>query len=264
MSYEVDRDRSNAGQPSLSHMTKAAIGRLARADQGFFLMVESGRIDHAHHDCNAYRALDEAVEFDKTVKEIMENPLINLDETLIIVTADHSHAMTFNGYPRRGNPILGNVYTTNNGYPIHDLYKDGTSRAYSTISYANGPGFYEHFTGDKNFPWKDVRTLDTENVDYRQPAMTPGDDSETHGGEDVPIYAMGPMAHLLTGVHEQNYIAHVMAFASCYGPFRYDCDRGQATKTSTSYRTQPNSAFSLSAVPVITFASALFLLRSNF
>lgn len=41
--------------------------------------------------------------------------------------------------------------------------------------------------------------------------------SETHAGEDVPIYARGPMAHLFHTTHEQNYIAFVMAYASCVG-----------------------------------------------
>jgi hypothetical protein len=40
---------------------------------------------------------------------------------------------------------------------------------------------------------------------------------ETHSGEDVGIFARGPMAHLFHGVHEQNYIARVMKYASCVG-----------------------------------------------
>ena len=40
---------------------------------------------------------------------------------------------------------------------------------------------------------------------------------ETHGGEDVAIFARGPMAHLIHGVHEQNYINRFMRFASCMG-----------------------------------------------
>lgn len=47
-------------------------------------------------------------------------------------------------------------------------------------------------------------------------------DAETHGGEDVAIYAKGPMAHLFHGVKEQHYIAHVMAYAACLHPYT-DC-----------------------------------------
>lgn len=46
---------------------------------------------------------------------------------------------------------------------------------------------------------------------------------ETHGGEDVAVFAKGPLAHLLHGVHEQNYIPHVMAYAACIGQNREHC-----------------------------------------
>ena len=36
-------------------------------------------------------------------------------------------------------------------------YLDGTKLAYATISYANGPGFFKHFTGHNKHPWKDMR-----------------------------------------------------------------------------------------------------------
>lgn len=48
---------------------------------------------------------------------------------------------------------------------------------------------------------------------------------ETHGGEDVAVFAKGPMAHLLHGVHEQNYIPHVMAYAGCIGQNREHCTK---------------------------------------
>lgn len=66
--------------------------------------------------------------------------------------------------------------------------------AYSTISYANGPGFFNHYQKDSSSlsPWKDVKEEDFESINYKQPAMTPGPDgSETHGGEDVGIFATG-------------------------------------------------------------------------
>ena len=43
--------------------------------------------------------------------------------------------------------------------------------------------------------------------------------SEWHGAEDVGIYARGPMSHLYSGTHEQNYIAHLAMYAACVGPY---------------------------------------------
>jgi hypothetical protein len=46
---------------------------------------------------------------------------------------------------------------------------------------------------------------------------------ETHGGEDVGIYASGPMSHMIRGVMEQHVVAHVMAYAACVGDYK-DCE----------------------------------------
>ena len=46
--------------------------------------------------------------------------------------------------------------------------------------------------------------------------------SETHGGEDVAIFARGPMAHLFDGTVEQSYIPHAMAYSACIGIFSKD------------------------------------------
>lgn len=45
----------------------------------------------------------------------------------------------------------------------------------------------------------------------------------THAGEDVAIYAKGPMSHLFHSTHEQNYIPHVLAFTSCVGEYKHNC-----------------------------------------
>ena len=60
-------------------------------------MVEGGRIDHANHKAMAWRALSETVAMDLAVEEILRQ--VDLEDTLIIVTADHSHSVTMNGYP---------------------------------------------------------------------------------------------------------------------------------------------------------------------
>lgn len=112
LSYERVRDKSIDGEPSLSEMTEKAIRVLKRKNSnGFVLMVEGGRIDHAHHQNHAHLALMEVVEFDRAIEKALG--MVDLEDTLIIVTADHSHAMTFNGYPDRGNDILGKLRVQN-------------------------------------------------------------------------------------------------------------------------------------------------------
>ena len=51
-------------------------------------------------------------------------------------------------------------------------------------------------------------------------------ESETHGGEDVAVYASGPLSRMFTGTFEQNYIAHAMMYALCVGDYvdRLGCD----------------------------------------
>ncbi|PRD27876.1 UNVERIFIED_CONTAM: Alkaline phosphatase, tissue-nonspecific isozyme [Trichonephila clavipes] len=46
---------------------------------------------------------------------------------------------------------------------------------------------------------------------------------ETHGAEDVPVYANGPWAHLFHGVHDQSYIPYAMGYAACIGPNQDAC-----------------------------------------
>ncbi|MCC6982665.1 MAG: alkaline phosphatase [Bauldia sp.] len=198
MEYELDRARDAAGEPSLAEMTTAAIEVLEQNGNGFILMVEGGRIDHAHHAGNAARALADTVAFDQAIRAAMAS--VDLNETLIVVTADHGHTLTINGYPGRGNPILG-LAADSTG-----LLLGADEKPYTTLSYANGPGA---IPGER----PDLTNVDTTSIDYLQPALVPIG-SETHSGEDVGIFAQGPYAHLFSGVVEQNYIYHVMAFAS--------------------------------------------------
>src|SRR5690606_8943064 len=55
--YEHDRAQDDPGEPTLAEMTREAIRRLQGNPEGYVLLVEAGRIDHAHHAGNAFRAL---------------------------------------------------------------------------------------------------------------------------------------------------------------------------------------------------------------
>ncbi|MEO8165566.1 MAG: alkaline phosphatase, partial [Betaproteobacteria bacterium] len=151
MQYEHDRAEDAAGEPSLTEMTGKALEILSLQPNGYFLMVEGGRIDHAHHAGNAYRALTDTIEFARAVKLAMDRT--DSRDTLIIVTADHSHTLTISGYPRRGNPILGKVVEP--GHP-DEYARDALGLPYTTLGYANGPGYSGKSVtqpeGSKKFP----------------------------------------------------------------------------------------------------------------
>ncbi|XP_065640705.1 alkaline phosphatase, tissue-nonspecific isozyme isoform X6 [Hydra vulgaris] len=157
-----------------------------------------GRIDHGHHANKAFHALHDTVELNDAVHKAKE--ITDSDETLLIVTADHSHVFTIGGYQSRGNPIFGLVNNEN------DVALD--KKRYSTLGYSNGP------SGKINGKRKNITQADLNDPDSRYQSLVPLKD-ETHGGEDVGIYARGPQAHLVSGVVEQNYIFHVMDYALC-------------------------------------------------
>jgi len=206
MQYEADRAGDRAGEPSLTEMTEKAIQLLQKNRKGFYLHVESGRIDHAHHAGNAHRALLDTVEFANAIKKAYE--MTDPDDTLIIVTADHSHVFTIAGYPHRGNNILGLVAEVPNvdGDPT-ELAADSLGLPYTTLGYANGPGWRDAVATGQRRP--DLSGVNTAALGFLQEATVPLG-SETHAGEDVAIYAGGPRSYLVRGTMEQNWIFHVM------------------------------------------------------
>jgi len=192
MQYEADRATDAGGEPSLAEMTTKAIEILEKNEDGFVLMVEGGRVDHAHHAGNAARALTDAIAASEAVQAAYD--AVNPEETLILITADHSHVFTIAGYPTRDTSILGIAGEGDDGKP------------YTTLGYMNGPGA----TVDE--PRADLTDVDTTDIDFLQQALIPLG-SETHAGDDVAVFAQGPQAYLFDGVIEQNMVYHVMAKA---------------------------------------------------
>ncbi len=189
----------HADVPALDDMTAAAIGVLAKNPKGYFLMVESASIDKWHHHNNAYRALTDVDELSKAVQKAMA--MTDPDDTLIIVTADHSHGLVISAGSTREEPIMGLV--RNHG----EIMPDGNGRPRTTLSYATGPGGQKD--GTASAPLTEDQVL---SPDYRQPALAYMDSAQ-HAGEDVPVYATGPRAWLLSGTFESSYIYQVMAHA---------------------------------------------------
>lgn len=95
--YNLDiKEEKLKEEPTLTEMVEAAVKVLKNNEKGFFLFVEGGRIDTAHHDAFVQHALEETAEMARAVAKAMQ--MTNATETLIIVSADHGHTLTYNGY----------------------------------------------------------------------------------------------------------------------------------------------------------------------
>ncbi|XP_017855522.1 PREDICTED: membrane-bound alkaline phosphatase [Drosophila arizonae] len=212
--YHMQAVDQASDQPTLEQMTRKAIEFMSQNEEGYFLFIEGGRIDQAHHDNQARMALDETIEFSKAIAAARE--LTSEDDTLLVITADHSHAFTYSGYGYRGTDIFGKAPANGNDGIPHMI-----------LSYANGPSA-ERFYNAETKERVDPTTLITGHHEEAFPAGVPLD-SETHGGDDVLVYASGPWSHLFTGVYEQSTIPHMMAYSACLGDGLTVCSGSQRT-----------------------------------
>ena len=135
-------------------------------------MVEGGRIDHALHAGNAARAFEDTIALQEAIKVALDKT--KREDTLIVVTADHGHTLTINGYPKRGNPILDKVVNVEG-----ELELAGDGKPYTTIQLANGPGsVFPPLGKDDEDKTKaqpagvrpDLTDVDTTDLDYLQPS----------------------------------------------------------------------------------------------
>lgn len=237
MEYEHDRAHDVGGEPSLEELTVRAIELLSAATRtgthGFLLVVEGGRIDHAHHDGNAWRALTDTAAFDRAIGTARRR--VDEAETLILATADHSHTFTLGGYPLRPADELGfpvaeappaYVEAGRSGVlgVVYDLTKDGRIAkstdddgvAYSALGYQNGTG---HRVGARVDPARDKflgltgkSVRGPSDPDYRQEATVPLK-NETHAGEDVGLFGAGPGSDRVRGTLRNTQIFQIMKAA---------------------------------------------------
>ncbi|CAH8520473.1 unnamed protein product [Schistosoma turkestanicum] len=194
-------------QPSLTEMTEAAIKILSRNPKGYLLLVEGGRIDHGHHVNKAKYALTETLEFEKAIEKSLS--LVDEKETLLIVTADHSHVYGLVGYPTRNTSV----------FDVDNTAKGNDNKSYLISSYFNGPeGILE---GPRIDPATENRFAD----DYTPQSLVRFKFS-THSAEDVPIYANGPFSELFHSSLDNTFIAHATMYSLCVGPYanKSHCD----------------------------------------
>jgi alkaline phosphatase len=177
MFFDVERKRGAGNEPSLEEMTEFAIQFLQKqqGDKGFLLVIEGARIDHANHFKNPYLALSDTVAFSDAVRKALT--IVDLTDTLILVTADHSSALAFTGYPERSMPVLASL-------------------SYPSLTLMGGDGFQTgHLEAARN---------------TEEQVFNPNQQPAPHAGEDVPAYAIGLGSNAIRSTMEQDTLFDVV------------------------------------------------------
>lgn len=178
LKYEYERDTSPLGMPSLKQMVLKALDFFKTKDQRFLLVVEGGMIDQAHHRGTAKKALSEVLAFNEAINATVKALGSKLEDTLVIVTADHSHTLTINGHAPKGADILGLAGNSKT---------EGTP--YTTLTYGTT---YKGFQPDAQGLRKDPSQQDTTDWEYMQQGAI-NTDENYHGGSDVTIHSVGKL-----------------------------------------------------------------------
>jgi alkaline phosphatase/streptomycin-6-phosphatase len=162
-----------ANEPSLAAMTDKAIDLLDNR-RGFLLQVEGASIDKQDHATNACGQIGETVAFDQAIGVALDYQRHNPD-TLVVVTADHSHTSQIVGEDASGAGIP-------TGYSTNLLTKDGQtlSLTYGTAGYQEG----------------------------KAPAAVPP--SQQHTGAVVPVWGSGPGALDILGTNDHTDLFEVL------------------------------------------------------
>jgi alkaline phosphatase len=171
----------------------------------------------AHHENQPLKSLEDTREFAHAID--VARQMTNEADTLIVVSSDHSHAFSFSGYTNRGQDVVGIA-------EISD--KDG--KPYEVLSYANGPGYPTTYDDDTRV---DISLHDFKNPERRNAATVPLS-SETHGGDDIGVYASGPWSHLFVGSYEQNNLPLLMSYAMEIGEYSETKGKNSSATNSVS------------------------------
>lgn len=226
-------------QPDLTEQVHAALKVLARNDNGFFLMVESGLIDKYAHALDMDRAVYDVIMLDNAVKLARDWAAKRGDDTLILVVSDHSHPNSLVGTidddmrntpsasPRERLRVYDRAGFPNYPAPDADGYpaRVDVSRRLAILS-ASLPDHYETLRPKLDNPNELTESGDTPgtfkaNEKYRNapgsilrlgnlPAMM---NASVHSGEDVILTAMGPGSERVRGSMDNTEVFRVMVDA---------------------------------------------------
>ena len=231
-------------QPDVPEEMAAALKVLSRNKNGFVLMVESARFDKYSHSLDPERSIYDTIMLDSAVKQAKEWAKANGNNTLILVTADHSHAVSVVGTVNDDEPgveMRNKVGTYEQAgfpnYPAPDAEgypnKVDVSRRLRLV-FGAYPDHYDTFR-----PFMDgefvptIRNADGVMVANEKYKSVPGavlregnlpnkgargSNSGVHSGDDVILTAVGPGAEKVHGQMENTDLFRIMAEALALAP----------------------------------------------
>jgi alkaline phosphatase len=225
-------------QPDLADMTRAAIDVLSRNREGFMLMVEAGLIDKYNHPLDWERSVYDTIMLANAVQVAKDFAAKNND-TLIIVTPDHTHGVSIVGTIDDGRPAADmrdkvGVYAEA-GFPNYaDAGADGYPPGIDVtrrlaMFYGNFPDHYETFRphlDDPNVPAvkqgdayvANARYKDVPGAMLRTGNLPRSADTGTHTADDGIVTAIGPGSEAIHGFMENVELFRVMVTALGLGP----------------------------------------------
>ncbi|WP_028855565.1 alkaline phosphatase [Psychrilyobacter atlanticus] len=225
--YEVDRMNTQKDQPSLADITNKGIEVLqARDKDGFFMVVEGGRIDHASHANDVAGTIYDTLAFDKSIEVAMEFYDKHKEDTLIVVAGDHETGGLGMGYGS-GKPldldVIKNVKVSING-TLEKMYTGDRQKYMKFLETNLG---LNNLTSDERSRMISAMDAEDKNVDneslyggYNPTAIAAshilneragvGFTTFDHTGSQIPLSAIGQGSEAFGGFKDNTEIGKEM------------------------------------------------------
>lgn len=209
--YYMDREFLNSKVPSLADMTRKALEILSRNENGFFIMIEGGKIDWANHGHDPANAAWETYEFNEAIKVALEF-LYSNPKTLIVITADHETGgigLSTGKYEITPDVLIKQKVSTN---ILAELVKGKNDEEIKKI-FAEYVGIVD-LKPEEIEKIKKASALEIANVISARAQI--GWTTTSHSGGSVPVYAFGEGAEVFAGVYDNTDIAKKIAELAGY------------------------------------------------
>ncbi len=214
MAYELDRDP--ARQPSLAEMTRKAITLLKDRPEGFFLMVEGSRIDHAAHVNDAAGHLHDILAFEDAVTVALDFARQD-GQTLLLSTSDHE----------TGGLSLGRNLDGAAIYAWKPSVLEPVKHSYEHLATLLEAGMKPDALFSEEYGIDDATAAEQDRLRMAQNTKDVGMamrviseaiarrafigwTTNGHTGVDVNLYAFGPGAKRFSGNHDNTFIGRML------------------------------------------------------